>query len=200
MLIRLVSGWRRYRVDGRGAAAVEFALMVTLLTVPLLNVIDAGFYVYYRMALDNAAQTGATAALAACGRSASLPATVGTNCSALMPAIDAAVQSTWLGTKIGLPTVYTTSAPASNVASVVEYYYCVKSTSGTSSNAALVQVGLVAKTAKPANCIAYGGSANDAAGDYIQVTLTYSFTPVIPGLSIVSGMSPIVRTAYLRLG
>jgi len=200
MAKRILAIWRRFRADTCGGAAVEFALIVTLFTVPLLNVVDAAFYVYDRMALDNAAQAGAAAALAACGVTSKLPATVGTNCADLMPAIDAAVQSTWLGTSVGLPSVYTSSAPPSNVASVAEYYYCVQTKSGTQATAALDQIGLVAKTSKPSNCSGYNGSASDVPGDYIQVTLTYNYKAIFPGLSIVSGMSPIVRTAFMRLG
>lgn len=199
MLSRILARLRRYRTETRGAAAVEFALTVALFTVPLLNVVDAAFYVYDRMALDNAAQAGAAAAQVACGVSSKLPATVTGNCPDLMPAVNAAVQSTWLGTKIGTPTVYTTTAPSGNVASVVEYYYCVQTKAGTSQTAALYQIGLVAKTTKPSNCSGYNGSASDVPGDYIQITLTFNYNPIFPGLSLVSGLSPIVRTAYMRL-
>lgn len=181
VLSLLISEIRRFRVDRRGAAAVEFALVIALLIVPLLNVVDAAFYVYDRMALDNAAQAGAVAALAACGNSASLPATNTGKCPELVPAVQAAAQSTWLGTAVGTPTI-------------TEYFYCAQTGSTT-----LVPVGNVANNTKPATCAGSGGSANDVPGDYVQVSLSYSFTAIFPGLSIVSGMSPITRSAYMRL-
>jgi Flp pilus assembly protein TadG len=176
----IISKTRQYRTEARGAAAVEFALTISLLIVPLLNVADAAFYVYNRMALDNAAQAGAAAALVACGTSSKLPATTG-SCPELVPAVKAAAQSTWLGTAVGTPTIN-------------EYFYCSQTSSNT-----LVQVGNVAANTKPASCVNNGGSVNDVPGDYVQVSLSYSFNSIFPGLSIVGGMSPIVRTAYMRL-
>jgi len=200
---RLLSKWRRYRSDGRGAAAVEFALVVTLFIIPLLNVVDAAFYVYDRMALDNAAQAGAQAALVACANSGNLPAT-GANgqCPQLAAAVQAAVQAGWLGNQIAPPPVYVftpakgaAAVPYGTTPAITEYFYCVQSGSNT-----LVSVGSVTTNTKPSSCANNGGSALDAPGDYIQVNLTYTYKPIFPGLSIVSGMSPITHTAYMRLG
>src|SRR5258706_12323018 len=69
---RFRDSWRRYCREQRGAAAVEFAMVLTLLTVPVLNVVDLAFYAWDRMQLDNAAQVGAQAAWATCFTPASL--------------------------------------------------------------------------------------------------------------------------------
>ena len=52
----LLAAARAYLRCRAGAAAAEFALILTLLVIPLLNAFDIGVYVYQRMQLDNAAQ------------------------------------------------------------------------------------------------------------------------------------------------
>src|ERR1700739_1473504 len=99
---RFVLLLRRYRTDRRGAAAAEFALILTLLTFPFLNVIDFGIYAWDRMQLDNAAQVAVQTAWATCSTPANLPATPNSyaNCTALPAAVTAAVHSTSLGTNV----------------------------------------------------------------------------------------------------
>jgi len=173
-------GWRRYRRSQRGAAAVEFAIVMTLITIPILNVVDLAFYAWDRMQVDNAAQMGAQAAWATCSLASNLPATVGSNCSGMSAAVTTAVQSTSLGTGV-------------TVSSTTEAYYCVVS-------GALTSAGAVT-SAKPANCSAAGGLATDIPGDYVQITTSYTYTPIFPGVSIVSGLaSPITRQAWTRMG
>ena len=139
--------WRRYRTEQRGAAAVEFALIVTLLTIPVLNVVDLALYAWDRMQVDNAAQMGVQAAWATCSLSSNLPATPNSyaKCSAMPAAVTTAVQSTTLGANV-------------TVSSTTEGYYCVN----TSTNL-LVAVGTFPGT-KPANCVSVG-SASDVPGD-----------------------------------
>jgi len=174
--------WSRYRSEERGAAAVEFALMLTLLIVPLLNVADFAFYAWDRMQLDNAAQAAAQAAWAECDPS-KLPAT--SNCPNIGAKVSAAAQLTSLGSAVTVASG--TSAPP-------EGYYCI-TTSGT-----LVLAGPVT-SAKPANCSASSGLSSDVPGDYVQITVSYSYTPLFPAVSIASTLaSPIRRTAWMRLG
>ena len=94
----------------KGAAAAEFALVLTLLIVPILNVMDLGLYAWDRIQVDNAAQIGAQAARVACTYSFQ-PAT--SNCPTLHTVVLTAVHSTTLGTSVTLSTT------------VQEHYYCM---------------------------------------------------------------------------
>ena len=169
-------GWfrMRFRRDERGAAAAEFALILTLLAIPILNVVDLGNYVYQRMELDNAAQGGAQAVWAAVGSSnCNTPVTVGSNCLSLSTTISSAVQSTPLGNKVSL-------------ISTSENYYCVNS------SGALVVTGSL--SSRP-TC-----SDGQPAGDYVLITANYTYTAVFTGVSVVSLLTnPIARTAWTRL-
>ncbi len=57
---------RRLARADRGAAAAEFAIVVTILVYMLLNVVDLGMYVYARMQVENAAQAAAEKVVVAC--------------------------------------------------------------------------------------------------------------------------------------
>lgn len=161
----------------RGAAAAEFALLLTLLAIPILNVVDLGIYGYQRMELDNAAQVGAQAAWAIVPH-CTLPLTVGSNCTSLASKINTAVQSTPLGTKVTVTSV--------------ENYYCVNSAGN------LVVVGTL--QSKPSNCSSVGAPSGTP-GDYILVTASYTYTPVFTGVSVTSLLtSPITRASLMRLG
>jgi Flp pilus assembly protein TadG len=182
---QLLRGLNRYRRDEKGAAAVEFALVVTLLTVPVLNVIDLAMYAWDRMQLDNAAQVGAQAAWATCSTSANRPASPNSYalCAGMPAAVTQAVQSTSLGTRV---TWVLTS----------EAYYCI-TTAGSLVFAA------AATANPPSNCSknGLGGQASDVPGDYVQITASFTFAPIFPAVSIASALtSPITRIAWMRLG
>jgi Flp pilus assembly protein TadG len=165
-------------VDQRGVAAVEFGLFAIFLSLALVNVADVSIYIYQRMQAENATQVAVQAAWKACDPS-QLPAT--TNCAGLTTAIQNAIQSTSLGTRITL----VAGSPA-------EGYYCVNSSN------ALQYVSDV--SSKPADCTA-AGMPSLAPGDYIQVQTTFPYAPLFPGLSVASGFAtPINRTAIMRLG
>lgn len=173
---------RRYARNNRGAAAAEFALILGLLVIPVLNAVDLAVYAWNRMQVDNAAQVAVQAAWATCDSSAKLPATPNAyaNCPGMPLAVTTAVQSTPLGASV-------------TVTSTTEGYYCINTAS------ALVAVGTFPNT-KPTDCSSVG-SANDKPGDYVVITASYAFTPVFPSVSIVSFLTtPIVRTAWMRLG
>lgn len=89
---------RRFGADRRGAAAAEFALVVMLLTIPVLNVVDLGFYAFDRMQLDNAAQMAVQAAYKVCAQPSQVPAA--TKCTGLSAAVTEAAASTSLGTEV----------------------------------------------------------------------------------------------------
>jgi Flp pilus assembly protein TadG len=186
MFSNLLAVWRSLWSQQSGAAAVEFAIIVALMSVPVLNVVDIAQYAWDRMQTDNAAQAAVQAAWATCNTSTKLPATVGTNCSTMSAAVTLAVQSTTLRTAV-------------TVTSTTEGYYCVK-TSVTPN--ALVYAGPVT-SAKPADCSAagIGGSSSDVPGDYILITTSYTYSPIFSAVSVASGLTtPITRQAWMRLG
>jgi hypothetical protein len=164
--------------DRRGVAAVEFAFFAIFLSFALANVTDASIYIYQRMQAENATQVAVQAAWKACDLP-KLPAT--TNCPGLVLAIQNAIQSTSLGTRITL----LSGAPS-------EGYYCVNSLN------ALQYVSDV--FSKPADCTAAGMPALQP-GDYLEVQTSFTFSPLFPRLSVASKFpNPINRTAIMRLG
>lgn len=174
---------RNFRREQRGAAGVEFALVLTLLTIPILNVVDLALYAWDRMQVDNAAQMAVQAAWATCKLSSNLPATPNSyaNCPAMPAAVTTAAQSTRLGTNV-------------TVSSTIEGYYCVNTTTN-----ALVAVGTFPGT-KPANCSSVGVST-DTPGDYVLITTTYTYSPIFSAVSIASALNATVsRQAWMRIG
>ncbi len=164
--------------DERGVAAIEFGLFVVFLAVGLANVTDVSIYIYQRMQVENATQVAAQAAWKACDL-AHLPAT--TKCPGLANAVQNAIQSTSLGTRVSL----LSGSPS-------EGYYCVNSSD------ALQYVSDV--SSKPADCTAAGMSSLQP-GDYIQVQATFSYAPLFPGLSVASTFATQINgTAIMRLG
>jgi Flp pilus assembly protein TadG len=165
--------------DQRGASAIEFSFFVGLLAFGLLNTADISIYIYKRMQLENATEMGVQAAWKTCDPfKGQLPAT--TNCPGLTTAITNAVQSTSLGTKVSLQS----GSPA-------EGYYCLNS-SGT-----LVYVSAV--SSKPADCSAVN-VANEKPVDYIQITTTFSYAPLFPGLTVANLFpTPVIKTSMMRL-
>ena len=170
---------RALREDTWASAAIEFAGTAGLLSVGLLNAVDVGYYMYQRMQVENAAQVGAQAAWKTCPQSL-LPATL--NCAGLNAAITAAIHSTSLGTAVGLAAGY----PA-------EGYYCVNASN------LLQSVGSLQN--RPTDCSATG-NATTTPGDYIQVRVSYSYSPLFPGITVMSatGISAITMTSWMRLG
>jgi Flp pilus assembly protein TadG len=169
---------RRLRADERGVAAVEFGFVVTFLTFSVLNVADISIYVYQRMEVENATEMGAQAALKNC-TTAQLPAT--TNCSGLTTAVTTAVQSTSLGTQVTLQS-----------GSPTEGYYCLNS-----SNALQYVSGV---NSKPADCSA-AGSPSLQPVDYLQVSTTFPYKPLFPGITVAGTFTtPITRSALMRMG
>lgn len=164
--------------DRRGVAAIEFAVFAGLLSLVVLNTTDISFYIYQRMQVENAAQMAAQAAWKNCNLS-QLPATV--NCPTLSNAVQRAVQSTSLGAQV----VLQTGSPA-------EGYYCINSSN------ALQYMSDVNN--RPADC-STAGNPNLQPSDYIQITTTFSYAPLFPGLTVASAFAtPITRNALMRLG
>jgi hypothetical protein len=164
--------------DQSGVAAVEFGLFAIFLSLAFVNVTDVSIYIYQRMQAENATQVAVQAAFKTCNLSM-LPAT--TNCPGLANAVQQAIQSTSLGTRVSLVS-----------GSPIEGYYCINSSN------ALQYVSDV--SAKPADCTA-AGMPSLQPGDYILVQTTFPYAPLFPGLGVASTFAtPINRTAIMRLG
>jgi Flp pilus assembly protein TadG len=166
------------RADRRGVAAIEFAVFAGFISVGMLNVTDIAVYVYQRMQVEYATQAGAQAAWHTCTLN-QLPAT--TNCSGLDTAVQNAVQSTSLGTRVTLQS----GSPS-------EGYYCVNSSN------ALQYVSDV--SSKPTDCSSVG-SPGLQPGDYIKISTTFAYAPMFAGITVAGAFTtPIIRTALMRLG
>jgi Flp pilus assembly protein TadG len=164
--------------DSRGVAAIEFAFVALFLGVAVLNVADIGIYLYKRMQVENAAQMGTMKALDTCNPD-KVPATIAGKCPELNAAVTAAIQSTSLGSSVTL-------------GALTEAYYCV-----SSSNALQLMPGGVSN--KPANCSGAGMPALKP-GDYLTVTVSFSYTPLFNGITVASLFTtPITKTAWVRL-
>jgi hypothetical protein len=166
--------WR----DCRAGAAAELALVLPGLAFIVLNITDLSVYIYSRMQVDLAAQEAVGAARVLCSTSAQLPAT--TNCgSSLTTTMLSAAQTTSLGNRVTLGTP-------------VENYYCASAAGD------LVVAGTLASPSTDCSAVVSGSTVKP--GDYINVTASYSYTPVFRGVSI-SAMLPATlrRTAWMRL-
>jgi Flp pilus assembly protein TadG len=178
LALKFAGRTRAMWVDQRGVAAIEFGFFAVFLSLALVNVTDVSIYIYQRMQVENATQVAAQAAWKACDLP-QLPAT--TNCSGLTTAVQNALGSTSLGTRVSL----VSGSPS-------EGYYCVNSLN------ALQYVSNV--SSKPADCTA-AGMPSLKPGDYIQVQTTFPYAPLFPGLSVTGTFAtPINRTAIMRLG
>lgn len=166
--------------DQHGASALEFALFAALLVFGMLNTVDISIYIYKRMQVENATEMAVQAAWKACDPSQGfLPAT--TSCPGLDGAITGAAQSTTLGDQVSF-----------QPGSPYEAYYCLND------SGALQNVGAVTGT-PPADC-SVTGLPGQAPGDYIQITTTFAYAPLFPGVTVASLFAtPIVKTAMMRL-
>jgi Flp pilus assembly protein TadG len=180
-MIRLLASFSR---NTRGVAATEFVLWLTVLVLPLLNVVDLSMYMYQRMQVEAAAQAAVQAAWNACNTSALLPTK---NCTGVLTTMQTAAQGTSLGANVAL-----------TAANVTEGYYC------SNGSGALVLVGTAGSTTvaptKPSNCTSVLATNTKAPGDYLQATTSYTYSPLFPYASIVSLLNTTVtKTAWMRL-
>jgi Flp pilus assembly protein TadG len=177
----LATVWGTYWRRQGGAAAAEFALVLLFLVVPVLNVVDFGTYVFDRMELDNAAQITVQTAWEKCALTGYVPATVNNYCAGLTGAITTAAHSTSMGSSV-------------SVSSTAEDYCCPGSTTLDCSKGSVASY-----TTSPVSACPSGEGGN-APGDYIFVTVSYSYSPLFPSVSVASLLTtPITRTAYMRL-
>ncbi len=168
-----------FRRDQRGAAAVEFVLILPLLIVLVLNITDFGLYLYQAMEVNTAAEAAAQAIFVTCAGAGTVPATTG-NCSYSTPESTAA-DSTSLGR-------------GASISSTTENYYCVNS------SGALVSPAGTFPGNKTTDCTWANGSNTDAPGDYVLVRVSFTYSPLYSGISLASLFAgPITRTAWMRL-
>jgi Flp pilus assembly protein TadG len=192
-----------YRRNERGSAAVEFAIWLAALAVPTFEGVDVGFYAFQSLQVGQAAQMGSQYAWSACSTSSQWPATK--NCGATGATLNTAIQNGERSTSLGNKVTMTSGT---------EYLYCVNA-SGALVDVA-TQDGVIATSggdvntsgsdtaaAGPATCSSVVTGSTNTPGDYITVTVTYTYHPVFKGLSVLSllgGSNPVItRTAYTRL-
>jgi len=183
----LLAAAARYRSETAGTAAVEIAIWVAVMVLPLLNVVDTGFYIYQRMQVENAASAAAQSVWALCSNSTQVPVTGG-GCTNVGTTAQAAAQGTSLGTAVTLQTTSTTS---------YENYFC------TNNSGVLTAVGTASAitntTTKPAlsNSFANSSSPCSSAGsaftgntaapsDYVVVSVTATYRSLFPGATVTS--------------
>ena len=168
------------RSDQSGASALEFSIFAGLLIFGLLNTVDISVYIYKRMQLENATEMAAQAAWKACDPSQGyLPAT--TSRPGLTNAITGGVQSTTLGDQVAI-----------QAGSPSEAFYCLNA------SGALEFVSAV--TGNPPQDCSGTGNVGQAPGDYIQITATFAYTPMFPGITAANLFTtPITKTSMMRL-
>ena len=168
------------RGDERGASALEFAIFVGILAFGLLNTADISIYLYKRMQVENATEMAAQAAWKACDPSKGyLPATL--SCPSLMTAITQAAQSTALGNQVTIAT-----------GSPTEGFYCLND------DGALQHIAN-ASLNPPPDCSSTGLPGQQP-GDYIQITTSFSYEPLFPGVTVAGVFpTPILKSSMMRL-
>jgi Flp pilus assembly protein TadG len=179
-LRKLVAVASTMKKDERGASALEFALFVGILAFGLLNTADISIYVYKRMQVENATEMAAQAAWKACDPSKGyLPATL--SCPNLINTITQAAQSTALGEQVTIAT-----------GSPQEGFYCLN-------DAGALQLVANATLNPPADCSSTG-LVGQQPGDYIQITTSFSYAPMFPGVTVAGVFAtPIMKTSMMRL-
>lgn len=161
--------------DESGATAVEFPLIAGILVILLLNGVDLGRYIYLRGQVENAAQAGAHSSWEKCDPM-KLP--IVTKCYSSQAAAQTAVAS--------VVSSIVDDITNDNV-SMSERYYCPDAAG------ALHPVTNVASL--PAQCL-----SGVVPGDYVQVQVTYSFTPLFGNLTVAAAFgTSITMTSYMRL-
>lgn len=187
--------------DERGNSAVEFALWLTLLAIPTLNVVDLGFYIFQTMQVREAAQAGAQIAESVCGYNGYTP--VATKCQSSTPSLSdlkilGAARSTSLANGITFATVPT------------EGWYCndttgalvlAKDNGGTVTTTWNANGGTA--VTQPTDCSKTITGDTDAPGDYVFVSVKYTYTPMLPSVSLISVLrttAVITQTGWMRIG
>ena len=203
----------RYARARRGSAAVEYALWLAALSPPIFAAADVGYFGFEVLQAHFASQMAVQAAEAKCAPVAvkTFPATkyCGSNGDDLNTAIFNGEHSTALGTAV---TIGSSKAKeefmcvsASGVLTDVsgtDGVIATKTTSGVTD----IDTGgtdTVATMPTPADCTSVNAGDTAEPGDYVFVTVSYTFKPLFKGFSVVNllGGNPvtITQTSYTRL-
>jgi len=167
----------RFAAAAQGAAAVEMALVSSILAAALVNVAEAGRYAYTVTQVTNASQAGVQIALARCDADKT-PVT--TKCPGVEDLVEAAVRSTSLGSEVEINQ------------GLAEGWYCVDS------QGELQQVAAV-EAKKPENCLA-AGEKDRSPGLYLSLEVTHPYQTLFPGLTIVERFPDTIRrSARMRV-
>jgi hypothetical protein len=170
------SVFTRFTADERGIAAVEMALMGTLLTGALMNVAELGRYAYIATEVAAASQAGAQTILTTCD---TLHTPVTLVCPDAQTAITTAAQGTSLGRDISI------KAP------IDEGWYCLKDDGSLKYEAKPED--------KPDDC-GDVGEPTDRPELYVQVKAAYTYKPMFPGLTIAQAFpAQIAHVAWMRV-
>jgi len=195
---------RTYGLDERGAGAVEFALWLTFMIWPFMNVVDLGYYLFQVMQVRAAAQAAADTAQTMCGQTGKVPAA--SACNTLTPTLitemTTSAQSTLLGTAVTLTTGTTAGVAGS---APYEGYYCTNTSNSlvlatNTSDPWLITGSNIAT--EPTDCSTAVSGDTDLPADYVIVTTSYAYTPLFKNISLVSLLrvsSTITQTAWMRI-
>lgn len=166
----------RFAADERGIAAVEMSVVGALLATALMNVAEVGRYAYIAAEVAAASQAGAQVILTTCD---TLHTPITLACPDSQSAIVTATQGTSLGADLKIKTP------------VNEGWYCLKD-DGT-----LKFEGKADE--KPEDC-GDVGEPQQRAELYVQVTASYDYQPMFPGLTLAQAFpGQISRTAWMRV-
>jgi hypothetical protein len=192
-----------YFRDTRGAAAAEFAIWLGVLIVPFLNVVDIGFYCFKVMQVREAAQAAAQSAEALCGAQTQTTFPASLNCTGLSSQLTSAAQSTSLGTDVTVVTS-TSATPYTT-----EGYYCADASGqlvATSAAKGTTNPWALSATSSqipafPNDCTGVNANNSGNPGDYLAVTVTYTYTPFIGNVSAAKALGgTVTETSWIRVG
>jgi hypothetical protein len=167
----------RFAAAAEGAAAVEMALVGSIMAGALMNVAELGRYAYTTTQVINASQAGVHMAIARCAADKT-PVTL--RCPGVEDLVTSAIRSTSLGSAVTVQ------------GDLEEAWYCV------GEDGDLEEIATVAET-KPRDC-EEAGEKDRIPGLYLTVEVAHTFEPLFPGLTLVENFpETIVRSARMRL-
>ncbi|MGA0604114.1 TadE/TadG family type IV pilus assembly protein [Caulobacter sp. KR2-114] len=159
---------RRFLADRGGAAAAELALILGLLTIPLMSVVDLGVYAFERMQVQNAAQMAAQSLWSTCSTTAYWPVTK--FCSTGQSNATLGAQQSSLGTDV-------------TVSSIVDGYYCMDTTGTPQAIGSTGTYSTPLTLTKPTSC-GSGTWSSTAPAEYVTVTVAYTYKPAFGSVSV----------------
>ncbi len=169
------SPYRRLRRDESGATAIEFALIAGILVYLLLNGIDLGRYIYLRGQVENATQAGAHS--------------IWEKCDPMKLPITPKCYTDQTAAKTAVASVISNMVPSITHSQVIitEGYFCPDAAGALHS--------VINVKSPPTQCL-----SGVIPGDYVQVQLTYPFTPLFGNLTVAGTFgTSISMTSYMRL-